>query len=297
MNLCCYNVSVILEFNSSMEQRKHPRVQLPLLVELQHPSLNRGRALNRGRSVSRIGPSSSAQGESAEGSQRYIARDISEGGVFVHLDVPPTITPGAKLRLTLLNPSNVDNLPTPTVDMVVKRVEDNGLGLAFVNETSRHLWQSVERLRDELAVGRDYFQVYQSAVVVNDKGQLLLVQNRGKWGYPGEYLIVGENWQAAIMGYLAGNFGLTDLCVVRVLGADSGSSFDLPEAAVFKTYVLVTVNASQFAMPENSQAGRFRDFRWVERKRDVEALTFVDDEMRKFAHQALEWTTREQQQP
>jgi len=247
-------------------------VQLPLLVELQHPSLSRGRL-------------------SVGDSERYIARDISEGGVFVHLDVPPSIKLGAKLRLTLLNPTSVENQPTPTVEMEVKRIDDNGLGLAFVNKTSRHLWQSVERLRDELAVGRDYFQVHQSALVVNEQGELLIVQQHGKWSYPGEYLIVGEDWQSAIMGYLAGNLGLSDLRVVRVIGADSGGTFDLPEAAVFKIYTLVSANASGFALAgsDDNSARRYRNFRWVDRKRDVEELTFVNDEMRRLAHDALDW--------
>ena len=97
-----------------MEQRKHPRVQLPLLVELHHPSLPQGKL-------------------------RCVARDVSKGGVYVHFDQPPTLIPGAKLRLTLLNPSQVESQPTPTVEMMVARTEPTGLGLAFVNATSQHL--------------------------------------------------------------------------------------------------------------------------------------------------------------
>ncbi len=288
MNHCCYNVSVFGDFNGSMEQREHPRVQLPLLVELQHPSLARARSLGR---------EPSKTGERAAGAGRYIARDISEGGVFVHLDVPPSLKPGMKLRLTLLNPTSVENQPTPTVDMVVKRVEDNGLGLAFVNKTSRHLWHSVERLRDELAVGRDYFQVHHSAAVVNGQGQLLVLQQHGKWSFPGEYLIVGEEWQSAIKSYLASTFGLTDLNVIRVLSADSGPTFDLPEAAVFKIFVLISADSAGFSLNESStkknQNQRYRDSRWVDRKRDVEELAFVNDEQRRLAHLALEWASNE----
>jgi ADP-ribose pyrophosphatase YjhB (NUDIX family) len=193
--------------------------------------------------------------------------------------------------LTLLNPSSVENQPTPTVEMVVKRVEDNGLGLAFANKTSRHLWQSVERLRDELAVGRDYFQVHQSAVVVNQQGQLLIVQQHGKWSYPGDYLVVGEDWQSAIKGHLAGTFGLRDLEVVQILSANSGGTFDLPEAAVFKVFVLVSANSAGFSAEskEANHPPRYRASRWVDTKRDVEAITFVSEESRELAHRALEW--------
>lgn len=243
-----------------MEQRKHPRVQLPLLVELQHPSL----------------PSS-----------RYIARDISEGGVFVHLvDAPASIRPGSRLRLTLLNPIDIENRPTPTVEMIVRRVEDNGIGLEFANRTSSHLWRSVERLRDELAIGRDYFQVHQSALVVNERDQLLLVQLHGKWGYPGNYLIVGEDWQESIKRYLQKTFQLADMNVVRVLDANSDHNFDLPEAAVFKTFVLVSANASSFSMTATQ---RYRNARWVSHRRDVEETTFISDDFRRLALEALSW--------
>ena len=251
-----------------MERRKHARVQLPLLVELQLPSLGQARLAS---------------------AERYIARDVSEGGVFVHLDLPPSIRTGAKLQLTLLNPSSVARLPTPTVEMDVTRVADNGLGLGFVNKTARHLWRSVEQLTDELAVGRDHFQVFLSAVVVNQRGQLLIVENLGKWSYPGEYLIVGEDWQPAIMGHLGAALGLSDLAVVRVLSANSGGTFDLPEAAVFKVYVLVSTNCSNLTSGGQGERKRYQNVRWIDNKREVEEVTFAAEGMPGLAHKALDW--------
>lgn len=139
-----------------MDSRRYPRVQLPLLVALKHPSL---------------------------GSLRCIAKDISEGGVYVYTD-NPHIGPGAKVKVTLENLLNVESQPTPTVEMEVKRVEAEGLALEFVNVTGRHLWQSVERLRTELAVGRDLFQAHLNIVVTNETG-VLLTQRHGRWGFPG----------------------------------------------------------------------------------------------------------------
>ena len=237
-----------------MEKRLHPRVQLPLLVEMQHPSL---------------------------GKQRSIARDISEGGVFVHME-NPTVTTGAKLKLTLLNPSNVESHPTPTVDMIVRRVEENGLGLEFVNQTSRHLWQSIERLREELEVGRDYFQVHQSAVVLNDDAHILLVQQYGKWMFPGEYLIVGEDWQSAIKGFLASNFSLKDIVANEILALDSSGGNGLPEAAVLKVFHLLHANSKSFTMTE-----RYKSFRWVNSRRGLDEVTFVSDILRQIAVDVL----------
>ena len=116
-----------------------------------------------------------------------MARDVSEGGVFVQYR-DDRIRPGSKIKLTVLNPNSVDAHATPTVELTVRRVDEQGMGLEFLNRTGRHLWQSVDRLRSELAVGRDYFQLHVSALAMNDRGDLLLVQNNGKWQFPGFYL-------------------------------------------------------------------------------------------------------------
>jgi hypothetical protein len=241
-----------------MEQRAHPRVQLPLLVELQHPAL---------------------------GKRRCTARDISEGGIFVNIDDHP-ITSGAKLKLTLLNPNQVDQQPTPTVDMTVTRVENDGLGLQFVNKTSRHLWQSVQRLRKELQVGRDYFQVYVSAIAMNEDGKILLVQEHGKWTYPGHYLVVGEDWREAISNTLTKDFALTGVHVQRLCDMSSSRNHDLPEAAAMKLHVQLSVDDSDFAV---SDAASYRNHRWISRRRDIEELTFRDDLERDLAIEALAW--------
>lgn len=241
-----------------MEQRSHPRVQLPLLVELQHPAL---------------------------GKRRCTARDISEGGLFVNIDDHP-ITNGAKLKLTLLNPNQVDQQPTPTVDMTVTRVAEDGLGLKFVNRTSRHLWQSVKRLREELQVGRDYFQVYVAAIAMNEDGKILIIQEHGKWTFPGHYLIVGEDWREAVNGMLMSNFSLGDIKVQRLCDMSGSHNHDLPEAAAMKLHVQLAVDDSNFAVSEDSS---YRNHRWISRRRDIEELTFSDNLERDLAIEVLDW--------
>ena len=241
-----------------MEQRSHPRVQLPLLVELTHPAL---------------------------GKRRCTARDISEGGLFVNINDHP-ITNGAKLKLTLLNPNQVDQQPTPTVEMTVTRVEEDGLGLKFVNKTSRHLWQSVKRLREELQVGRDYFQVYVAAIAMNEDGRILIVQEHGRWTFPGHYLVVGDDWRSAVTGMLSERFGLSGIHVQRLCDMSSSGDNDLPEAAAMKLYVQLAVDDGNFAVAETSP---YRDQRWISRRRDIEELTFSDDLERDLAAEALDW--------
>ena len=242
-----------------MERRKHPRIQLPLLVELQHASIGR---------IS------------------CVARDISEGGVFVHLK-GASIQQGAKLKLTLLNPNTIDTQPTPTVEMQVMRVEEEGLGLAFVNRTSRHLWESVERLRDELNVGRDYFQLHVGALVLQESGRLLVVQQNGKWTFPGTYLIVGDSWRDALQRMLLERFSLqaepTDM---QVIGIETESNEAIPEAAVAKTFVAMQVNSSGF---EFTPGERYKASRWLQNPRMIDELTFADDLTRTQAAAAFRW--------
>lgn len=239
-----------------MEQRKYPRVQIPLLVELQHPSL---------------------------GKTRCVALDVSEGGIFVLLENAP-VKPGAKLKLTLLNTLPTDNQPTPTVDAEVKRVEANGLGLEFSTSSSRHLWRSVERLRVELAVGRDYFQVYTNAVVLNQLHQILVVQQHGKWTLPGHFLMVGEDWRTALARYLGETFALKDITIDEVMDVQNLAPDEVPEAALMRLYALVHANSEGFAFEKSE---RYRSARWVERRRGLEELTFVSDYLRELAVAAL----------
>ncbi len=246
MICCCYNVSDFSFFNGQMEQRQHPRVQIPLLVEIRHPSIGQIRAM---------------------------ARDVSKGGIFVHLQ-QPNVNLGAKLKITLLNPSGVDNQPTPTVDMEVKRVEADGIGLTFTNTAGSYLWASVQRLREELAIGRDYFQVHQSIVAVNGKEQILTVQQNGKWLFPGTYLIVGEDWQAAAQAFLHQQFGFESPKFEATLAIDSTANAVLPEAAVVRMIHLYRVSENQCRLPD---APTYKDLRWISRQRDVEDATFASD--------------------
>ena len=242
-----------------MEQRKHPRVQLPLLVELKHPALQLS---------------------------RHIARDISEGGVFVHMQPPPSISAGAKMRLTLLDPIKVENQPSPTVEVQVVRVEQNGLGVEFVNKTSRHLWESVERLRNELAIGRDYFQVHQSALVFSQTDELLIVQQNGRWGFPGHFLVVGDDWRQALQARLSEQIGLTTAQVQRIFSGESTARSEIPEAAIYRVFILVkSPDAAVTLLPD----GPYSDYRWLARPRELEALTFGSELLRQQAADALEW--------
>ncbi len=252
-----------------MERREHPRIQLPLLVELTHPSIGR---------------------------RHCVARDISEGGVFVQLDVQQeasSIRTGATVRLTLQNPNTIDTQPTPTVEMEVRRVEEAGLGLSFKNRTSRHLWESVERLRDELAVGRDYFQLHVSGLIMKETGRLLVVQQNGKWTFPGTYLIVGDKWRSALTRLLVDRFSLgLDEQDLQVLAIETESSEAMPEAAVAKIFTIARADSSKFSFAAGE---RYKDSRWLQNPRMIDELTFADELTRRQARAAFRWLAEQEE--
>lgn len=242
--------------NRAMDQRRFPRIQLPLLVDLKHPTL---------------------------GALRCIARDISEGGIFVHTD-NPQVKPGALVKITLLNTLEVETQPTPTVEMEVKRVERDGLGLAFVNATGRHLWQSVERLRSDLAIGEDYFQAHLNVLLINDANAILLVQHHGRWTFPATFLRVGEDWRTALGKFVEREFGARVSGTGPVVAMNSVGLRELPEAAVLDLYVEAYTEARDCRLPKDS---RYRNPRWTDRRRDLEEATFASEQVRQLAESTL----------
>ncbi len=240
-----------------MESREYPRIQLPFEVELTHPTFGR---------------------------LRCTARDISEGGVFVQTS-PGSLRPGAKLKLTIVSTALVESTPTPTVEMEVARITSDGLGLKFANKTSAHLWQTVERLRSELRIGQDYFQVFQAALIINPLNKLLVVQQHGKWLFPGDYLAVGDDWQARLMSFLEEELGVDDLVYVDAIGFDSSVSPRSTEGATFSVFHRLTSKLDRVRLRSGS---RYRQGKWIGRSMSLEELTFSHPLLRQLATAAFD---------
>ena len=100
--------------------------------------------------------------------------------------------------------------------------------------------------------------------------------------FPGEYLIVGEDWQSAIKGFLASNFSLKDIVADKILALDSTGGNGLPEAAVLKVFHLVHANSKSFTIAE-----RYKSYRWVGNRRGLEEITFVSRNLRQIARDVL----------
>jgi hypothetical protein len=249
-----------------MEQREHPRIHLPFEVEVEHPSL---------------------------GTIRSIARDISESGLFVAAR-GTGIRVGSKVKVTVLSSALAEGTPTPTIGMEVARLDDEGFGLKFDNRTSRHLWESVVRERDELVIGEDYFQVFQAAVVVNPQRKLLVVQQNGKWLFPGAYLRVGDGWREALEAFLERDLDIADVRFRDTLEVDSGADVVAPERAMLSLFHRYSSDATRAKL---APAGRYSKAKWIGRTMGIDELTFSHPLLRTIAQRALERAEAEYEPP
>jgi len=250
------SIRQLAPFGMTAEKRNHTRIELPFQVEIQHASL---------------------------GNVKTIATNISAGGMFVELD-NPTTTIGSFVNVTVLSLPLIESPPTPSIKMIVRLCSSSGLGLEFSSNTSRHLWETVDRARNTLIVGEDYFQVFQNAVIVNANKQVLLVQQAGKWLLPGGYLKVSEDWQSALKNALEHSLGLKQLTHVELMGIDSYPDITAKEAAIFTVF-------HQFSSPENElilpSGGQYKKAKWFGHEREINELTFSHPLLRSFALKAL----------
>jgi hypothetical protein len=249
-----------------MERREHPRIHLPFEVEVEHPSL---------------------------GTLRSIARDISESGMFVTA-TGAGVRVGSKVKVTAIGSALAEGSPTPTISMEVARLEEDGLGLKFSNRTSRHLWESVVRERHELAIGEDYFQVFQAAVVVNPQRKVLVVQQHGKWLFPGAYLTVGDGWQKALESFLEADLGIANVRFRETLEVDSGADVVAPERATLSLFHRYSSDATRAQLAAQD---RYTKAKWIGRTMGIAELTFSHALLRTIAQRALERADSEYEAP
>ncbi len=240
-------------------QREYPRISIPLLVELKHPIL---------------------------GTHQTTAENISAGGLFVTLPAEAradSVKPQSRVKIRLLNASQIGPQATPTVEMVVMRAEAGGLGLKFANQTSQFLWESAERKRVELTVGKDYFQVHLSALVQRNQ-KLLLVEERGHWVFPSCYLQVGETWQSVMSELLTVGLGIPDCIAIGPIDIHNTNNPSLPATATLRVFYRYQANTSKLALAKDSE---YRNFRWIDKARTLDDLTFANAEDRRVVEQQL----------
>ena len=64
----------------------------------------------------------------------------------------------------------------------------------------------------------------------------------------------------------------------------------MPEAAVYRIFILATSATSDVNLPEDSA---YSNYRWVARRRDLEVVTFATDQTRQLAIEVLDWANND----
>ena len=198
------------------------------------------------------------------GTVEATARDISEGGIFVELP-NSGLTVGAQAKIRLRARHITDFQYAPTVDVRVVRLTDDGLAFEFKNKTAEHLWTSVERLRGELSLKQDFFQVYQLLLVSHAERGMLFVQQHGKWTFPGLYLEASDNPLQKLEALCQTELGITAHNIKPLL--TKGITHEsLPEASTFCV-------AYETKTDERSPNPTYKDWRWVNKPGELADIT------------------------
>lgn len=237
------------------ERREGPRVPVPLEVELDHPSLGR---------------------------RRCRVRNLSADGLFLEL-VDAGLARGARLRLTPVAEALLGHEHCPWVEVEVVHSEADGVGARFANRTQAFLFNSFQQRRSQLAVGSDYFQVYVAALATDPAGQLLLVEEQGRWLFPGAYLVVGQDIEQALSAALRDDLGLEWLGMDAPLAAFALDGGLAPEAAALALFHACRVRGE----PQLRADGRYRRWRWLKPGKEPSDLVFADARLRTLAGQVL----------
>ena len=243
----------------NMEQRSSNRISIPLSVEVSHPAI---------------------------GTISTVARDISKGGVYVYLQ-NTQINIGAKLKLKIVNLLDIETQHTPVVDVQVVRTEEDGIAMAFVNKTAEHLWHSFERIRHELQIGRDYFQIHQSIAICSNELGLLLAQKDGKWFFPGHYLVVSQVATEALQAYLKDIVNMDIDVQITPYSTDSSAEIIVQEAASFSVIYRCDITTQHNQLELNPKQDDIREVKWFYKQRDLAQLTFASPVQRQIAEQLL----------
>ncbi|MEM7220504.1 MAG: PilZ domain-containing protein [Pseudomonadota bacterium] len=236
------------------ERRRHARIELPVELTLAHPSI---------------------------GSAVVAVRDQSDSGLYVwYADAPFRLR--SSVTVTVRR-GLMDARPTPTIKMIVARVDAQGVGLEFASRSGAHLWHSADIGEDELEVGVDTFRVYQCALIRHPEAGVLVVKDKTRWNLPGCYLLSGQSWDTALRQFLDAALGQDELEFMQTLWTNSDAEIIAPENA---TLVLVHEYITATDRVELGMGGYDRR-RWLASTRALKELSFVAPAIRDVVQAAI----------
>ncbi len=104
------------------------------------------------------------------------------------------------------------------------------------------------------------------------------------WLYPGTYLVVGQEWDKALMSRLDESLGLKDLASLATLGVDCYPQVTAKAAAIFTFFHLFQLPSTNFKLSQDSP---YSDTVRVGHGREIDERTFSHPVLRSFSLKAL----------
>ncbi len=216
------------------------------------------------------------------GRRRCRVRDLSQDGLF--LEFPGhELGPGARLRVTPIAPAILGHDHRPTVEIEVARIAEDGLGARFANRTQAYLFNSFRQRRTTLEVGIDYFQIHIAAVVTDEQGRLLVVDDHGRWVFPGTFLVVGQSIERAIADMLQADLRLELAGIDTPIATATLDGGLAPQAATLAIFQ----RCGSRGKGDVGDDGRYRRLRWLPPGRDPYDMVFADPLLRDLARKVL----------
>ena len=218
------------------------------------------------------------------GRARVLANELANDGLFVQLPAAKGFKVGTAVRISPYSHSLIESRPSPTVQMRVSRITQDGLELAFLNKSSAHLWKSVDFGNQELNLERDFFRLYHAAALQRPDGAVLLTQQNGRWLFPGHYLIAQQDWQVELQNFLQQCFSLTDCQLGQTLLVDSQA--EIADGATATLFMLHRVSISERIVQLTANTPYARCY-WAKTSRDIDELSFSSEKLRGAAQTML----------
>lgn len=255
--------SAAMERSAKQERRKHPRVELPLEVDLRHPFI---------------------------GTKTVVARDMNDEGVYAWYPEPP-FKVGSSIDVTMRCRAMIESRPTPTVKMKVSRVDATGMVLNFSNKSGAHLWRTADSTQRELAIGEDLFRVFQAAVIRDPAGRILTVQQNGRWLYPGTYLQTGKCWRDELQNFLSNTLNLTETRFERTVLTHCDTEIVALESSIMSVFHLFSLDTADKSADRikvaPSKDALYTKTRWIDGQRQLDELSFSAEPLRELARDLL----------
>ena len=242
----------------------------PIVADFSHPSLGSHRCRARG-----LG----AQGDTEPADQIAVEIDPSSS-----LSAE-ALTCGAKAKLSVVGTPLIASTPTPTINVVITRIDTDCLFVRLDGVIAKHLWADVATSHSSVPTTTDSFRVYRADVVTSADPAVLLFKENGRWLFPGEF--VGNDVDHRHSKLVQSLLGATPQ-FQRILHIETDTTSTPGLLVLFNHF-----RVDEPTRIDPSAHPRFTESKWVALERHIRELSFSDPVHADIVTDALAATRRD----